>query len=335
MRPDSRPVNSPRDWNSKRDFGWRRGRSRRGFQTREQGRSRAQKFSQGFGPQRFRAGQMHRLRVLVHAVHQIFVMQVRAGGESGHAHITDHFALPDVRADTHAAREARHVAVERGDAVAVGQKDRVAVAAAPSREADPPIAGGVHRSADRRRVIGAHMPANPLQDRMHAARIEHGADPREFDRRTQKRLTHRLAVRGVVAQGAVRRRPVADRAIHLAVIDEFGSQDFAVAQILAVLVDLFVNRREMVAGADIEHEIDVPGKNIGEFERHRLGDRGALGSLKQRGIDDRGRGPDPRFDGHIDHLGRETLVLAHDTCSVWVSLTLRVNSLISPAACVT
>ena len=85
----------------------------------------------------------------------------------------------------------------------------------------------------------------------------------------------------VVAALAVIRNE-AHRAIHLAVVHELGGQHFAIAKILSVLEDLLVHGGESVALADVEHEVDIPGKDVGKFQRHRVGDVGRAGSLKQR-----------------------------------------------------
>jgi hypothetical protein len=65
-------------------------------------------------------------------------------------------------------------------------------------------------------------------------------------------------------------------------IDELGSQYLAVMKVLAVLVDLLVHGREAVALADVEHEVDIPGEDIGELQRHVVRDIGRFGGLKQR-----------------------------------------------------
>ena len=149
--------------------------------------------------QRLRAGQLHGLRISVHAADQVFIVQVGAGGESGHPHVADDIALLHARADMHISRETRHVTVQRRDIGAVGENDGIAVAAALACEADMAVAGGVHRRAGGRRVVGAHVTANQIQDRVMPMRIERRTHPREFDRRAQERLAHRQAVRRVVA----------------------------------------------------------------------------------------------------------------------------------------
>jgi hypothetical protein len=93
-------------------------------------------------------------------------MQMGTGGEAGHAHIADDIALLHMRADADVPGEARHMTVQRGYAVAVGEHHGIAVAAALTREADASIAGGVHGRAGGRGVVGAHVPADEVQDGM-------------------------------------------------------------------------------------------------------------------------------------------------------------------------
>ena len=50
------------------------------------------------GRNRLGIGQRHGLRILVHAADAIFVVQVRAGGEAGHADVADD--LPELDALT-------------------------------------------------------------------------------------------------------------------------------------------------------------------------------------------------------------------------------------------
>ena len=64
-------------------------------------------------------------RVLAHAVDRDFPVQMRAGGVAGRADITDRLPLGNLLADRH--RDGAHMAVERGDAVAMVDDDAVAV----------------------------------------------------------------------------------------------------------------------------------------------------------------------------------------------------------------
>ena len=48
----------------------------------------------------------------MHAVGEVLIVQVGAGGEARHADIADDVALLHVRTDVNVSREARHMAVE-------------------------------------------------------------------------------------------------------------------------------------------------------------------------------------------------------------------------------
>ena len=160
-----------------------------------------------------------------------------------------------------------------------------------------------------------------------------GADAREFHRRAQKRLAHGLAVRRVVADAAVLVHE-AHRAINLSAVHELGRQHLPVAQIFAVLIDLFVDRGELIALADIEHEVDVPGEDLGELESHGIGHLGRLGRLEQRGIDGGLCGTNSR----LHRIARAPWPRSPNPRaphrSVCVSLTLRDSSLSSRSVCV-
>src|ERR1035437_1242354 len=167
--------------------------------------------------------QLHGLWIPVHTVHEVLVMQVRAGCKPGHPDVTDDVALLHVGADAHVRGEARHVTVKSRHAVAVSQYQRIAIAASLARKADSPVSRGMYGRTGRSRIVGTHVPANAVQDRMHAVRIEYRADSGEFDGCSQERLAHGQTVRCVVA-GAARIGHESHRAIQLATVDELCGQ---------------------------------------------------------------------------------------------------------------
>src|SRR5450631_1196210 len=115
---------------------------------------------------RFGSRQLHSLRISMYAVGEVLIVQVGPGGEAGHSDITNDIALLHVGADVNIAREARHVAVKSRDIAAVGKHHGVPVSAALARKTNPAIARGMHRRAGWRRIVGAHVPTNGIQDRM-------------------------------------------------------------------------------------------------------------------------------------------------------------------------
>ena len=71
--------------------------------------------------------QRHRPRILVHAVHEKFVMEVRRRGPTRSAYITDHLALPHLRATPYPTTEFGKVQVFGLDVIAVLKDHEVAV----------------------------------------------------------------------------------------------------------------------------------------------------------------------------------------------------------------
>src|SRR5215471_4375703 len=65
--------------------------------------------------------------IFVHPVHSVFVVQVRTSGSSCAADVADQITLLDSTSDAKSLCEAREVTIERRNATAVLQYDRVAV----------------------------------------------------------------------------------------------------------------------------------------------------------------------------------------------------------------
>src|SRR5579885_3761160 len=86
---------------------------------------------------------------------------------------------------------------------AVADDDDVAVPPLTSHEFDTTIASGVHRRTDRSRIIGAHVRAHAVEDRMPAVQAEPRADAGEVHRRADERLAQRLTGGRVVGTGAI------------------------------------------------------------------------------------------------------------------------------------
>ena len=124
-------------------------------------------------------------RVLAHAVDRDLPVQMRAGGVAGRADITDRLALGDLLAG--GDRDGTHVAIERGDAVAMVDDDTVAItghsagrddrAAVGRNDARAIARADVHTGVILLRVIDRVVaPAELRRDRMAGrARPHHGA----------------------------------------------------------------------------------------------------------------------------------------------------------------
>src|ERR1043165_6695755 len=95
-------------------------------------------------------------RVEPHAVVGDAVVEMRAGGEPGHADVADHVALHDLLAGTDALGETREVEVRRLDARAVADADEVPLAAVVGGAEDEMRAGGEPGHADVADHVALH-----------------------------------------------------------------------------------------------------------------------------------------------------------------------------------
>ena len=111
-------------------------------------------FASSHRRQRLGLGQRDRERIAMRAVDAEFVMQMRAGGEAGHADEADGLALRHALADFQ-RRDLRHVSIQRAVVAAVLQDHHVAVAALPTLERDFAFARRMDRRAGRRCVVDA------------------------------------------------------------------------------------------------------------------------------------------------------------------------------------
>src|SRR5271155_1579234 len=124
-------------------------------------------------------------------------IQVRAGGEAGHAHQANPLALFDALAGMH--QHARKVHVISGVTVVVLDLDQVAGAAFSAGENHAAIADRLHGSAGGRGVINAQVRAVFFQNGMIAVLAEMRSNHRgKFQRRMQKGLLHGLPFRRVI-----------------------------------------------------------------------------------------------------------------------------------------
>ena len=121
-------------------------------------------------------------------------------------------------------------------------------------------------------------------------------DARELHRRAQERLAQRGAVRGVVVLAAVVVAPE-ERAERLAAVVELGGDDAPGADGLAVDVAHLVDDGEAVAALQVVVEIDVAGEDVGELQRHGVGQARRVGGGEQRRADLAGRQLPAHFDG--------------------------------------
>lgn len=108
---------------------------------------------------RFGIGQGNTQSVFLLAVLPEFIMQMRPGSQSGHAHVTNHFALRNMLALVQALGEARQVPVDRGVATLMVYHDDVAVTALSSDYGNDSVSGhfdfGTHGRGKISTLMGA------------------------------------------------------------------------------------------------------------------------------------------------------------------------------------
>ncbi len=102
-----------------------------------------------------------------------------------------------------------------------------------------------------------------------------------------------------------------------AAVGELGSQDLAVAQLLAIQILFLEQHAELVAGANLEREIDVPAEDGRHL--HDLGIRqaGLLAVDKKRRLDDAGAGSDTGVECLADFFGLDLVVRDRDPQAVY------------------
>ena len=187
------------------------------------------------------------------AVDPEFVVEVRPGGHTGAADVSNHRALRDALALANIA-ETRHVAVQRGVAAAVVQHHRAAIAALPPDRLHARIAGRLDGRAGAGGVVHALVHAHAAQHRM-PARAEAGTQPGVRDRHADEALLQRSAVGSEVLGLAV--ADVAKAGVQLAVDGESRGQNRAGLLQFAVDPHLVDHHAEAIVGIEIGIEVDV------------------------------------------------------------------------------
>src|SRR5262249_54428448 len=147
------------------------------------------------------------------------------------------------------------------DAAGVLDLDTVAITPEASGYADTSIARGVDGSADRGGVIHALVGADQVEDRVVAGRVETRAHTGEFDRRAQEGLVEAATLGRVIVRVTIGIR-VAHGAECAPLVDEFRRLDLTVVQVRTIAPDLLVGHDEGIPGTHVQHEVDVPAKNV-------------------------------------------------------------------------
>ena len=124
----------------------------------------------GLDGHRLRQSVEYRPRVLMNAIHQELIMQMRAGGASGGTDVGDDFALSYSLSFSHGV--ARQVGIFSLEAAFMLDYNQVAERTIARCPGDSAITGGAYRSAGRCRIIGAFMGPDGIENGMPPTRIE-------------------------------------------------------------------------------------------------------------------------------------------------------------------
>ncbi len=191
-----------------------------------------------------------------HALDVHLVVQVRAGGKAGGAHVGDDLALAHAAALFHARCKAGNMGVAGIISGIVVEENVVAVAAVPAFKRHHAVAAGLDGRAEGRGEVGALMHAGKAQHRVLAG-AETAGDAEDFERGFEQQLLFGFAVLVVIV--AVIEEGGAALALgnQLRRRDAAGFVDHAV--FVAPGLELHL---EGVAGLDFAGEVDVPGKQV-------------------------------------------------------------------------
>src|SRR5690606_10060203 len=220
----------------------------------------------------------------VDTVQTILVVEVRRGCETGGADVTDYISLAHAAVHFRRRGELRHVRVQRRDVAAMLDDHGVAVPAVSAAMDDLAVACRLDRRTTGCRIVDAAVRANGVKYRMAALRVEARAYTSEVDRRAHESLAYAPAVRREVI-GAPLLVYVANRLERPAIVVELGRYDLPGGDKFAVLVNLFIQDVVVVALADIQHEIHIPGEDAGEVHDQLVRHTGRRGAFEQGRLD--------------------------------------------------
>ena len=94
-----------------------------------------------------------------------------------------------------------------------------------------------------------------------------------------------------------------------AIVVELGSDDRAIAQVFAVLIESLVEYVEVVPRTYIEHEVDVPSEDPREIHDSFVGEMGLSSAFEQRRLDSAVGAPVSDLEWAFKNFGGE--VIAH------------------------
>ena len=176
----------------------------------------------------------------MYAVDVEFIVQVRSCRQAGAADIGNGLALFDFLANTDFLVVAVQVCIQSSVLAAVLDLDVAAITTILAFENDLAVAGCVNRCTAFGGIVHALVGAPFFKHRVVTLGCKAGADAGEVHRHTQEFLAHALAFGREIFCAAGFRVGVPDRAIDIAVVNEFGGKNFAVLDFITVAVDFFV-----------------------------------------------------------------------------------------------
>src|SRR5215471_1461817 len=103
---------------------------------------------------RFSGAKVNPRRIARDAGNPELIVEMRPGGETSRAHISQDVALVNALSDMQPTLEALEMTVARDDTVGVTDLDQVPVASGPTHLGNHPVARRHHRSAGICRVVG-------------------------------------------------------------------------------------------------------------------------------------------------------------------------------------
>src|SRR5690554_150888 len=217
----------------------------------------------------------------MNAIYQKLIVQMRRGRVASGTYLANHLAL------THSVAlfdlTLVQVQVLGLDIIAVLDDDIVAVGFGVPRGDNPAITGSPYGCTTVSRIIGAAMGAHRFVDWMQAARIKVGADTAKIQWRLQESFAHAVAIRRVVMSSIVT-IGIAHSAKLAPLVGELGRQNSTGANLLSVQKFLFEKKAEVVAFANIQSEIHVPAKNIGQLHNQGVVHAYRLPGDKERAV---------------------------------------------------
>ena len=210
-------------------------------------------------------------------------MQVGPSGPASGAHGPQGLALRHRLTHTHI--NAAQVGINGFVAVAMRQRDHIAITTLLARCLDHTVTHTAHGGACGGGVIDPQMGAPGLQNRVkpqfeaagHAGKSQGGCQIS-----TTQALAGQIKVPPLGRGGLLE----PDRMVGFAIVQKLRGQNLARAQGFSIGFERLINNREAVAFAQGPVKINVTGKYVSQLMGHAVRNAGLIGGGKQRGLND-------------------------------------------------